>query len=391
MTTISVAAYEGLKVYNPDIKYTHELVLKLGKIDRICGALQERKFVESWEKVNRFNVRCRSIADALNLEGIGVSLKAVTNILEGSQTPKDVEHAQEALNYNQALSYVDLLVDSEEPFSENVLKEFNRICLQGVSKADQHRGEYRTIQNWVVDSEANEIIYTPPSPEAVPDLTRQFLDWYNQELTRSIHPVLLAGLAHRWLLVVNPFVYGTVRTACLLTGYILRNNGYSGNCQGWYEVNFFKDINNYYSKLFEDFKPENVSKERITGWLEYFTDSIYTSVRTVFENSSGHLDENISAFHEVAQTPPPKAQTPIPVKKGIFSTNKLNERQRLILQLAQRYEKFHRRDINAELDIAARYNPKTISRDLKAMVSLGLLNQGGERKGIYYSLNKEIT
>jgi len=379
-------------MYIPEFKYSHHLVLSLSKIDRICGILQERKVNATWEKAQSFHARCRIIVDALNLEGIVVSLKSVTNILEGSQTANDSIHVQNVLNYDRALNYVDLLADSGEEFSEIVLREFNRLCLEGILKADQHRGNYRTIQNWVVNSEENEIIYTPPSPEIVPDLMHRFMDWFNGTEFHSVHPVLQAGIAHHWLQAINPFVYGTARTACLIVRYILQKYYCGHNRWGAYETIYCQDIKLYYSELFDDFSLDGGAQSKITAWVDYFVISLEMAVEAVLESSSNYLEPVELVHLSSSSFPPPPLSSRPPEKfheeKALIE--KLNQRQRSILELAHKYEKFHRRDINAELDIAARYNPKTISRDLRAMVDLGLLNQGGERKGVYYTLNNEV-
>ena len=378
-------------MYLPEIKYSHQLVLSLSNIDRICGILQERKVDETWDKAMRFNARCRSIADALNLEGIEVSLKAVTNILEGSQTENDSIHVQNVLNYDLALNYADLLADSGEEFTENVLREFNRLCLEGVLKTEQHRGKYRTIQNWVVNSEQNEIIYTPPSPEQVPDLTKRLTDWFNGIETQSMHPVVKAGVAHHWLQAINPFVYGSARSACLTVRYILQKYDCRNNLRVAHESIFCQDIKLYYSRLFDGFSLNGHNQVRITSWVEYFVSNLETTLQAVLESSANFLVPEEPVHRQDSTFP---SQPPFRPSEGISDKSalldKLNQRQRSILEFAQKYEKFHRRDINAELSIAARYNPKTISRDLRALVDLGLLIQGGERKGIYYSLNKEV-
>ncbi|MBC8277507.1 MAG: Fic family protein [FCB group bacterium] len=374
-------------MYIPEVKYSHQLVLSLSKIDRICGILQERKVNDTWEKAMRFNTRCRSIADALNLEGTDVSLKSVTNILEGSQTANDLVYVQDVLNYDRALSYVDLLANSGEEFSEKVLLEFNRMCLEGVLKADRHRGDYRTIQNWVVNSEQNEIIYTPPSPEQVPDLMKRFADWFNGTETHSIHPVIQAGIAHHWLQAANPFVYGTARCACLMVRYILQKFDCIHNRWGAHESIFCRDLKLYYCKLFDDFSLVGGAQSKITAWVAYFVSSVEIAVEAVLDSSSNYIESGEPVLRSAS---PPLSRSPEKLHKKSALRDKLNQRQRSILEFAKKYEKFHRRDINAELDIAARYNPKTISRDLRAMVDLGLLNQGGERKGVYYTLNNEV-
>jgi len=370
-------------MYPLEFSYSRRIIQFLREIDRAQGTIGERKVEEGWEKSFRFNARCHNIADALYLEGISSSYLMVKKILEGEYSPSDNINLQDTLNYNQALSYIDILASADSPISESAIKELNRMCLQGVVKAEKLQGNYRTIQNWVVNSEANEILYTPPSPESIPPLMQEFCAWINSDSFNSHHPVITAGLLHHRFLTLNPFVFANVRLACLLSRLILLRNGYDSRRWMWFEGLLARDIKNYYAKLYQNLKFDNITLERIAAWLEFYAEAIKSGCDYILQVSSEHQ-------LKIKPSPPPLPAT-IPLSQTVAapvaSSFQLNERQRLIIELAKKYQTFHRRDINAELALTARYNPKTISRDLKSLVDKGYLIQGGARKGIYYSLN----
>jgi|GEM_PF-1373406 len=374
-------------MYHFELKYTPRLISLLREIDCSAGVISERKVEESWEKSARFSARCHNIADALRLEGISAPYLTVKRILEGDYALQDTANMQEILNYNQALGYIDILAGSEEAISESAFKELSRMCLQGIAKAVKLQGSYRAIQNWVINSDADQIIYTPPSPESVPPLMQELYYWINGESFLNLHPVAAAGALHHRFLVINPFVFANVRIACLLSRLILLKYGYGLNRLIWFEGLFARDIEYYYDNLYRNYKFSSGASDKTVTWLEYYAEAIKTSYDYILQASSENLlrTQVKIPVSEVAPQKPPTISTPqeTPVSAAV----QLNERQRRILETAKKYRTFHRRDINAELAITARYNPKTVSRDLRALVDTGYLIQGGERKGIYYSLN----
>ena len=366
-------------MYQPQFKYNHSLIGLLGSIDAARGAVSERVVEENWEKATRFSARCHSISDTLRLEGLNTPYLSVKRILEGESSPKDSEFLQDILNFNQALSYIEILSDSSQNVSETLIKEISRMCLQNIARTDKYRGSYRIIQNWVVNSDENEIIYTPPSPENLKSLMESFVKWLADNITGEIHPVLTAGIIHHWFLAINPFVIANTRIACLLSRLVLLKNGYNIKRWGWFEGYFARDIPKYYESLYSNYSFSASEINKLTEWLEYYCLAVKSSCEYTLQSSAEFRITTKAAAVNSAVQKHKKVQPHHP---------SLNERQRRILKLAEKYERFHRRDIQAEIDITQRYNPKTISRDLKTLVDMGLLLQGGERKGIFYSLNK---
>ena len=366
-------------MYQPQFKYNHYLVGLLGSIEAARGVISERAVKEDWEKTTRFSARCHSISDSLKLEGLNTPYLSVKRILEGESSAQDSEFLRDILDFNQALSYIDILSDSSQNVSEILIREISRMCLQNIAKAERYHGSYRTIQNWVVNSDKNEIIYTPPSPENLKTLMESFVEWLADNITGEIHPVITAGIVHHWFLAINPFIIANTRIACLLSRMVLLQNGYTIKRWGWFEGYFARDIPKYYESLYSNYSFNASEINKLTEWLEYYCQAVKSSYDYVLQASAEFkITAKAASLVSGVQTQK-KIQPRYP---------SLNERQRRILQLAEKYDCFHRRDIQAEIDITRRCNPKTISRDLKALVDMGHLLRGGERKGIYYSLNK---
>lgn len=371
-------------MYQPEFEYTHRLVGKLCEIESAARSINELKVNESWAEEAYGNAHRHSITDALKMENIRVSFDQVRDILAGADSSIEGGVKQVVVNYSEALHFIEKLVDyGGGQLNVGDIKELNKHCLQKIPEAEWHCGNFREIQNWVVDSAKEEIVFTPPSPENVMNMLNDMILWLKSDESQQIHPVIRAGIAHHRLMFINPFVYGNERAACLYVRYILLHAGCFARNWIWLSGYYVKDMSLYYHKLASGLNKSHNKEGNLTEWLEYFADG-------VGENFLGIEEESKKAAVEPAE------EAPAPIKEEFAESpvniidseliDRLNERQRQILELGRRFSTFHRRDILSELDLAGRCHPKTISRDLKALVIMGLLVQRGERKGVRYSL-----
>jgi Fic family protein len=92
----------------------------------------------------------------------------------------------------------------------------------GAAELPDAPGEYRRVQNYIVNSVTREVIYTPPLE--VPRLMAELVRWLEDE--RGIHPALVAGIGQVELVDIHPFVDGNGRTARLLSTLCLYRSGY---------------------------------------------------------------------------------------------------------------------------------------------------------------------
>lgn len=384
----SVAGYNRVEVtglkYFPLFKYDHRLVRLTCKIERLCGILEERRLQDDWEKAARYTARCKCISDTLMLEGMNLSYQTVQSIFKGEIPAEQDTPIKAILNFNQALSFVDILADRKEPLGWSEISELHRMCFQGIPDTEKSRGVLRNNQSWVVDSASDEVIYSAPLAESLPELNAELVGWINDSGNSDIPSNLLAGVVHHWLMTISPFTMGNVRIACLLSRFVLIRGKMCMRRICWFEDYLQRSVRIYYNKLFPQAEYGQSPQEYLNEWLEYYCEALISSLETAIYSSLAYSHSQVQPMKESIP-----AGAPAPSQKAVVELLELNERQRLIIKLAQKYEVLHRRDIVAELEIAARYNPKTISRDLSKLVQIGFLNQGGARKGIYYTLARK--
>ena len=140
--------------------------------------------------------------------------------------------------------------------------------MEGVRGGAAAPGEYRKIQNYVVNSVTGETVYTPPPAHDVPIMMAELVDWLNRE--QDIHPVLVSGIAQFQFVHIHPFLDGNGRTSRLLSTLCLYRAGY--------DFKRLFTISEYYDRDRPAFYRAIQSvRERgmdMTGWLEYFVEGL---------------------------------------------------------------------------------------------------------------------
>lgn len=96
--------------------------------------------------------------------------------------------------------------------------------MEGVRGDTAAPGEYRRIQNYVVNAKTGAEVYTPPPVHDVPILMSELTGWMNME--HETHPVLISGIVQFQLVHIHPFLDGNGRTSRLLSTLSLYRAGY---------------------------------------------------------------------------------------------------------------------------------------------------------------------
>ena len=218
-------------------------------------------------------------------------------------------------------------------------------------------GEFRKIQNYVVNNKTKEVIYTPPPASEVQILMLELVDWLRSDEANQLSPLLKAGIAHYQLVDIHPFLDGNGRTARALANLILYHAGY--DIKKLFSLEEYYDANpaGYYEAL---------QSVRITGvlttWLAYFTAGIAAEMQKIKELVLTHSRDR--ALRD---------------KIGQIA---LSERQLAILAYVEK----HGRITNRELQQLADLSHATAHKELLTLVQSGLLNKKGKARGTYYVL-----
>lgn len=211
--------------FSPKYTITPKINKALVEIERVRGFLDAVKLKDDWIADMQKKALILESHHSTHIEGTALSLEQAQSILEGKKV-KGVnrDDEKELLNYKKAMDFLSRYLGKDDPVSEGVVREIHKVLVKGVRGENADPGNYRKIQNYVVNSRTREIIYTPPGPLDVPYLMREFTEWINQ--TKDVSPVLLAGIAQFQFVHIHPFIDGNGRTARLLSTLILYKTGY---------------------------------------------------------------------------------------------------------------------------------------------------------------------
>jgi Fic family protein len=209
----------------PAFIITNPILAALTRIERTRGFLEAAKLSEKWLTGMQADALVREAHHSTHIEGTHLTLGQAEKLLSGGSVAEtDPDDTRELLNYREAFELVAEYLGLGDPVTEGLIREIHKRLVVGVRGNAGAPGEYRNVQNYVVNSITKEIIYTPPSPLDVPPRMASLTAWLGAD--HNIHPVLLAGIAQFELVDIHPFVDGNGRTARLLSALCLYQTGY---------------------------------------------------------------------------------------------------------------------------------------------------------------------
>lgn len=169
----------------------------------------------------------KSLKESINLEwtynsngieGNTLTLRETQVVLEGITVGgKSLKEHLEAINHEQAILFLDDLIEDKEPITEWNIKNIHQLVLKKID--DDNAGKYRNEN--VKKKGATHI---PSDYLIVPELMGKLI--INYEDWKKYHPIIRAALLHGELVKIHPFVDGNGRTSRLVMNLSLMNSGY---------------------------------------------------------------------------------------------------------------------------------------------------------------------
>ena len=343
--------------FSPKFEITNAIAAGLTKIERARGFLEAAKLSEDWIAEMQNRALVLEAHHTTHIEGTHLTLEQSEKLLSGKKVAgADPDDARELLNYRSAFDLVTEYLDSGEAITEALVREIHKRLVKGVRGDKALPGEYRKGQNYVVNSKTSKVIYTPPRAAEVPCLMSDLVAWLRTD--HGINPVLESGIAQFQLVHVHPFNDGNGRTSRLLSTLCLYRKGY--------DFKRLFTISEYYDRDRAAFyKALQGVRERgmdLTGWLEFFTDGLATQMREVQERGERVIKSDILARR-----------------------HDLNERQRRAVRHVLETGSLSIQEFEGLCKGVIR---RTLQRDLRELVRVGLLVSEGATTRLKYRLLK---
>ena len=347
---------------NPKYTITPKINKALVEIERVRGFLDAVKLKDDWIADMQQKALVLESHHSTHIEGTALSLEQAKNILEGKKVAGvNRDDERELLNYKKAMDFISKYLGRDDPVSEGIVRELHKILVKGVRGENADPGNYRKIQNYVVNSRTREVVYTPPAPLEVPHLMREFTEWISN--VEDVSPILMAGITQFQFVHIHPFIDGNGRTARLLSTLILYKTGYDFKRLFTISEYYDKDRPSYYQAI-QSVRNNNMD---MTAWLEYFVDGLRSQMEEIQEKG-----KKIIVSEEIV--------------KG-FASHNLNLRQEKII----RFLVVNERIDNEQCQKLCGSIRRTATRDLVSLVDKGLLLMKGELKGAYYVLSSIVS
>jgi Fic family protein len=332
--------------FAPRFTITHAITAGLTAIERARGFLEAATLSEEW--VRRMSQRALLLEahHTTHIEGTQLTIEQAERAWAGEEVPgAKPDDVLELLNYRGAFDLVSEYLESGEPVTEGLIREIHRRLVDGVRGGDGGPGAYRTVQNYVVNSRTREVTYTPPPPEDVPPLMRDFVAWLRAE--SAVHPVLVAGIAQYQLVHIHPFLDGNGRTSRLLSTLCLYRAGYDFKRLFTLSEFYDRDRGAFYQAI----RGVREQGGDFTGWIEFFVAGLATQLTEVKKRGEIAIRADLAARE-----------------------HGLNARQAAALDHALAHGKLTLADLEQLLPGT---NRRTLQRDLRGLVAKRLLREVG--------------
>jgi len=262
--------------FKPVYTTTNGITSALTKIERARGFLDAATLSEEWIGAMAHRAFVYEAHYSTHIEGTHLTLEQSERVLDGKSIPKaDPNDVRELLNYRKAFDFVSDYLNSGAPITEGLIREIHKYLVSGVRGDKATPGQYRKVQNYVVNSQTGKNVYTPPPAYDVPIMMADMVSWLNGK--SDIHPVLISGIAQFQLVHIHPFLDGNGRTSRLLSTLCLYRTGY--------DFRRLFTISEYYdrdrSAFYKAIQSVRENKMDMTGWIEYFVDGLATQMLEV--------------------------------------------------------------------------------------------------------------
>lgn len=340
-------------IFSPRFTITNAVAAELTEIERARGFLEAATLSDDWIASMQSRAFLLEAHHTTHIEGTRLTVENAADILAGRDVPgADPDDARELLNYREAFDYVSEYLNDGGPVTERLILAIHRRLVEGVRGGSAAPGEYRRVQNYIINSATGETIYTPPPVREVPGLMRELVNWLNRPT--DIHPVIVSGIAQFQLVHIHPFLDGNGRASRLLSTLLLYRAGYDFKRLFSISEYYDRDRMAFYRAL-QEVRQSNMD---MTGWVEYFTAGLATQLAEVKQRGELAIRQDVLA-----------------------SRHGLTDRQSRALGYLLEHGRMTIADFESLFPDTSR---RTLQRDLRTLIEKGLVLRRGQTSGLEY-------
>ena len=259
-------------MFQPRYTITHQLLANIKRINTLVHDLNLRRFSHVvLVELERIAREVSSYAST-SIEGNPLPLTEVKKILKSK--PAYIRDTQkEVLNYNQALLDLNHQIDRGKAIvSIAFIEDIQKKVMNGLLPIFETGLRKKPVV--VNNPRTGQVVYLPPEVTDVKSLMEDIIEFAKVN-RQVIDPLLLAGIFHKQMVIIHPFMDGNGRTTRLITKALLAEMGlntfhlfsfenyYNNNVTKYFQI--VGEFGNYY---------DLVDTIDFTHWLEYFSEGI---------------------------------------------------------------------------------------------------------------------
>ena len=286
-------------MFNPKYRITDLLLANITQINTLIRDLNDRRFPKV--VLVEFERKAREISAhaSTSIEGNPLPLTDVERILK--LKPINIRDTEkEVLNYNQALESLNKLLETDDlEISLKLILDIHKQITDGLL-IEFDSGKLRQRSVVVNDPITRKIVYLPPDVEKVENLITDLITYVN-ESKNNIDPLILAGIFHKQMVIIHPFIDGNGRTTRLVTKVLLAKMGLNTFNLFSFENYYNQNVTKYFQTVGEygDYY-ELVESIDFTNWLEYFTGGLIDElfrVKKILPEIGNTPDTRLKDYH----------------------------------------------------------------------------------------------
>lgn len=341
-------------MFKPKFVITNKITNALTEIERARGFLEAVNLSSGWITKMQDKALFLEAYHTTHIEGTQLTLDQSKQIWKGKRPAKtSSDDVKELLNYRKAFDLVSEYI-TDGPITEGLIREIHKRLVENVRGNSATPGQYRKIQNFVVNSKTKKVIYTPPPVYELPHMMQELIDWLNRE--GIVHPVLVSGIAQFQLVHIHPFLDGNGRTARLLSTLCLYRSGYDFKKLFTISEYYDKNRSEYYNAI----QSVRDQKMNMTGWLEYFTLGLATQLHEIKNLGKAESEKKLSAIQE-----------------------RLSTRQKLAVDYILKHGSLTIQEFEK---IAPKVSRRTLQRELRELIAQNIIEVSGATSNLIYKL-----
>lgn len=216
-----LSQYQRPETASNNISYSEDLAKMLQRADELKAQWDNRRPTDAIQlRKMREHFHLSYTYESNQIEGNTLSLQETKLVIEEGITisGKSLREHLEAINHQNAILFLEDLVQNKRPLTQSLLLQIHRIILFNIS--NEHAGSFRKVPVRISGGE-----HIPPQPYLLEKLMEEYFYFY-RSYANKLHPIILAAELHEQLVSIHPFIDGNGRTSRLVMNLILLQHGY---------------------------------------------------------------------------------------------------------------------------------------------------------------------